>query len=236
MGLTSEQVHWAGGMCFALVALALIVHAAAPTHLGWAPWLLPALLVGYGIESALDPLIHGRALPTHYGAEAAQHLVQGGAVLLAGAVEWARLRGRLRRAGWGLMTPAALLVLAGVFLVHAQHDASVSPAVLAVQHRAFAVILGVAAFARAATALVSGAAPLRAGWLFALLTFGLQLLAYTERTPPHGASAAAMGVGVKSVVTTHNPADATRSCDGGAGRLTRRQWASPALRSAGLTA
>ena len=190
MGLTSEQVHWLGGACFVVVALALIAHAAAPTRARWAPWLLPALLVGYGVESALDPFVHGGAIPPNYAAETAQHLVQGGAMLLAGVVEWARLRGRLRGARWGLATPVALLVLAVVFLRHAQHDASVPPAVLMVQHRAFAATLGVAALARAAAALAPGAVELRAGWLFPLLAFGLQMLVYTERAPRHEMGAA----------------------------------------------
>jgi hypothetical protein len=185
VGLTSEQVHWLGGAYFVLVALALITHAVAPTRLRWAPWLLPALLVGYAAESVLDPLVHGRAIPWNYVAETAQHLVQGAAMLMAGVVEWARLRGRLRGVGWGLATPVALLVLAVVFLLHAQHDAAAPPAVLMVQHRAFAATLGVAALARAAAALAPGAVALRAGWLFPLLAFGLQMLAYTERAPRH---------------------------------------------------
>ena len=193
MGLTSEQVHWLGGACFVLVALLLLAHAVAPARVRWAPWLLPALLVGYALESALDPLIHGAAMPRGYAAETAQHLVQGGAMLLAGVVEWARLRGRLRGRAWGLATPAALLVLAGVFLVHAQHDASVPPAVLTVQHRAFAATLAVTALARAATALAPTVTVLRAGWLFPLLAFGLQMLAYTERAPHDGAAPAAHG-------------------------------------------
>lgn len=188
MGLTSEEVHWIGWACFALVALALMVHAVAPKRMPWAPWLLPALLLGYGLESAVDPWIHGRELPQHYALETSQHLVQGSVVLLAGVVEWARLRGRLLPRAWGLVTPFALLVVAGVFLVHAQHDVAVSPALLVVQHRAFAVCLTVAALARAAAVLVRDDAVLRAGWLFPLLAFGLLLLVYTERDSPQSAA------------------------------------------------
>lgn len=188
MGLTSEQVHWFGGACFTVVALLLMAYEWAPVRVPWAPGLLPALFVGYAVESALDPLIHGRAMPAHYATETAQHLGQGAAMLLAGVVEWARLRGRLRTAGWGLVTPAALLVVAVVFLRHAQHDAAASPAVLMVQHRAFAATLVVAGGARAAFVVAPRVVALRSAWLLPLLNFGLLLLAYTERAPRSGST------------------------------------------------
>lgn len=97
MGLTSEQVHWLGGGAFVLVALALIARETGVVRGGGWRWLLPVLLVGYGIESFVDVWVHGDAAPASYGAESQQHWVQGGAVLLAGLVEGMRLRGRLAR-------------------------------------------------------------------------------------------------------------------------------------------
>lgn len=183
MGLSSEQVHWFGGACFTLVALLQLVHGLVPDRIAWAPRLVPLLFIGYGLESALDPLIHGRAL-SHGSAEMAQHLAQGGAMFLAGLVEWRRLTpDRLSAVGWGLVTPAALLVVGVVFLVHAQHTASVSPEVLMIQHRAYAVTLLVAAAARAVFVLTPSAAAFRIAWLLPLLTFGLLLLSYTEQVP-----------------------------------------------------
>lgn len=199
MGLTSEQVHWIGGAAFAFVAVALLGHLIAPERLPWAPALLPALLIGYGLESFLDPFIHGGAAPANYGAETTQHLVQGTAAFAAGVIEWARLRGALTGAGWGMATPVALLVIAIVFLVHAQHDATVSPMVLMVQHRALAITLAVAAAARAATLLAPGVTALQGAWLLPLFVFGLLMLAYTERDRGMGGHAAPTVIGADTL-------------------------------------
>lgn len=48
MDLTSEQVHWIGGVAFVTVSLLMLVRASSLWRWQWIPWLLPALFVGYG--------------------------------------------------------------------------------------------------------------------------------------------------------------------------------------------
>lgn len=183
MGLTSEQVHWLGGTAFVVVALALILYEVGAWRARALPWLLPLLLVGYGLESFADLWVHGAAAPLDYGAESRQHLLQGAVVTTAGVIEALRLRGRLTHTLWGLAVPLALLVVAAVFWLHAQHDADVSPMLMMVQHRAFAVTLAAAALARALSLVRTPAvARFSSAWLLALLIFGMQLILYTEQT------------------------------------------------------
>jgi hypothetical protein len=181
MSLSSEQVHWLGGAAVLVVAIALLLHdLGVLSARGWT-WLLPVLLVLYGLESFMDPWIHGAAAPANYGAESAQHIVQGTAMFGGGVVEGLILLGILKRRVWMLAVPAALLVLAVVFLIHDQHAASVPPLVMEVQHRAFALTLFLAAALRAM--LLSSRPAVNAlgtGWLVLFLLFGLELLTYTE--------------------------------------------------------
>lgn len=87
MDLTSEQVHWIGGAAFVVVSLLMLVRASGLWRWQWIPWLLPALFVGYGLESVADVWIHGDAVPVNYAAETRQHLLQGGSLFVAGVVE-----------------------------------------------------------------------------------------------------------------------------------------------------
>ena len=180
MNLTSEQVHWLGGVAFVVVIGLLIAHHAGLARWRGIPWLLPVLLVGYGIESGLDWWIHGDARPEHYFAQALQHVLQGSAMLIAGLVEGARLRGRLQAAAWGYVLPAALTIVGIAFWAHSQHGAQVDPMVMMIQHRAFAIALVVAALMRTLEVARRRQGGLEGAWLAPLLIFGGMLLIYTE--------------------------------------------------------
>jgi hypothetical protein len=181
MGLTSEQVHWIGGAAFTLVALLCVLHETRHIKAAWVPYLLPALMIAYGIESFLDGFVHGSALPGNYAQESGEHFVQGGAMLIGGLGEWLRLRGRLRHSAWALLVPGALAVVGAFFWMHAQHDTTIPPIVLHIQHRLFAVTLWLAALARLITTWAPArTAGLASAWLAFLLMFGLELLLYTE--------------------------------------------------------
>jgi hypothetical protein len=191
MNLSSEQVHWLGGVAVLIVAIGLLLHdLGVLSARGWR-WLLPVFLVLYGLESFLDPWIHGTAAPENYGAESSQHIVQGTAMLGGGLVESLVLLGILKQRVWMLAVPISLVVLAVVFLVHEQHTARVPALVLEVQHRAFALTLFLTAVLRAM--LLSSRPAVNAlgrGWLVLFLLFGLELLAYTEGgsgSAPHAA-------------------------------------------------
>lgn len=180
MELTSEQVHWLGGVAFVVVIGLLIAQHAGLARWRGIPWLLPVLLVGYGIESGLDWWIHGDARPKHYFPQALQHVLQGSAMLIAGLVEGARLRGRLQAAAWGYVLPVALTIVGIAFWAHSQHGAQVDPMVMMIQHRAFAIALVVAALMRTLEIAGRRRGVLEGAWLAPLLIFGGMLLIYTE--------------------------------------------------------
>jgi hypothetical protein len=181
MNLSSEQVHWLGGVAVLIVASGLLLHdLGILSARGWR-WLLPVFLVLYGLESFMDPWIHGTAAPENYGAESSQHIVQGTAMLVGGLVESLVLLGILKQRVWMLAVPVSLVALAVIFLVHEQHTARVPALVLEVQHRVFALTLFLAAVLRAM--LLSSRPAVNAlgrGWLVLLLLFGLELTTYTE--------------------------------------------------------
>lgn len=182
MGLTSEQVHRLGGVAFTLVALLLLARRTQTINAAWIEWLLPALLVAYGVESFADLWVHGSAVPEAYAAESRQHLLQGAIVLAAGIVEGMLLYGVLRHPAWSAVLPIALMAVGLVFLLHAPHGASTGARTMVAQHRAFAIALFVAAAAKALAALpLSPLKVLETAWLVALLVFGLLLLTYTEQ-------------------------------------------------------
>jgi hypothetical protein len=188
MELSSEQVHWIGGFAFTAVAALLLLRSIR--HWNGPAWgyLLPALFMGYGLESLVDVWVHGQAVPPGYARESRQHLVQGGALLLAGTVELLIERRVLRAWAWRLAAPAALGVLALGFLFHAQHGLSeVAMAMMSAEHRGFAIALGVAAGARTLDvwwARNAGAdarrSPFADAWLMPLLVFGMLMLTYRE--------------------------------------------------------
>lgn len=180
MKLTSEQVHHYGGAAIVLVSLLLLLFQLGLVQWAWLPYLLPLLLVGYGLESFLDMWIHGSAAPARYGPETAQHLYQGAAVTVAGIVEALILLGIVQGPLWGLFLPAALAVIGTIFFFHAQHDAAAPEALLIVQHRVFALTLFVAAAAKAYSLIPGGGTAMASAWLLPLLLFGLEMLIYTE--------------------------------------------------------
>jgi len=185
MELTSEQVHWLGGGAFVAVATLSIGQGLGFWSTRWIPWLLPALMIGYGIESGADWWIHGEARPANYFMQALQHVAQGSAMLVAGVVEALRLRGTLKASAWGYALPIALVAVGIGFWLHSQHNTGVDPMVLMVQHRAIAISLVVTACARALdVALAARSHALTVGWWLPLLAFGLLMLTYTESSMP----------------------------------------------------
>lgn len=185
MNLTSEQVHWIGGAAFTIVALLLILYETRLVRASWLPYVLPLLLIGYGVESLIDPLVHGTAIPQNYAAESLQHVMQGTVMLIVGGVEWLRAKGRLKHHGWGLVLPLGLLGVGGLFMFHAQHEAGTPPLILLVQHRIFAVTLWVTAAAKSFAEWPNkNARAFSIAWLLPLLLFGLELLVYTEGGNP----------------------------------------------------
>ena len=181
MGLTSEQVHWiVGGVLIAASAL-LILRAIGKIQWPSLDYLVPSLLALLGLQLALDPLIHGAAAPGGYAQETAQHLFLGLLLIATSLAELIRIRRGAEGLARRLPLAAALLIAAGMFLFHAQHDSDVPMLLLMTQHRMIGATLAV----MAAIVLLDRSDPLRAGTRslgFALLTFllGAELMIYTE--------------------------------------------------------
>lgn len=192
--MTSTQGHWIPGLLVIAIALLAIVHEAGFFQRRWMAYVLPVALILLGVQGIVDKFMHGSAAPKNYGAETAQHVIQGAILLGAGIVELFRARQQLLHKAWGLVLPAALVFVGIVFLRHAQHDSAAPMLVLLVQHRTFGATLLLAAAVRTVSVL----GPQRAtGFSVAfptvLLLFGIQFTMYTEgegadAMPDHGGS------------------------------------------------
>lgn len=181
MGLTSEQVHWIGGVVLAAGALLVILREAGVLRADVLRYLVGAGLTLVGAAMLLDRFLHGEAAPQDYEAETAQHLIQGGVVLAVGIVELLRAADRLKRRAWALAFPAGVAAVAVMFLLHAQHAAAGPAELLIVQHRLFGATLLVGAVSGALVVIghERTQAFRMAGAVVALIA-ALQLLLYSE--------------------------------------------------------
>lgn len=181
MGLTSEQVHWIFGGVLIAASVPLILRAIGKVQWRSLDYLVPSLLALMGVELVLDPLVHGAAAPSGYAQETAQHLILGLMLIGTSLAELVRTRRGAEGLAWRLPLGGALLVAAGVFLFHAQHDSKVPMLLLMTQHR----MIGATLVVMAVAVLVDQSDPLRTGVRslgFALLTFllGAELMIYSE--------------------------------------------------------
>ncbi|MCX7587301.1 hypothetical protein [Phenylobacterium sp. 58.2.17] len=181
MGLTSEHVHWIFGAALIAVASLQIWRAHGKLTSRWLDFVVPLALVLFGLEMALDPLVHGAAKPGGYGAESAQHLVLGLILILGAAVEVVRVRKGLMTLAWRMPLILAVLIAAGLFAFHAQHDADAPMLLLMTQHRVIAATLLAAALALLISPLDGpDAGPRPVAFPLIILILGAQFLLYTE--------------------------------------------------------
>lgn len=181
MGLTSEQVHWMFGAVMVAGAALLLLRAIGRMRGRWVDFVVPALPFLFGVEMLVDPLVHGTALPENYFKEAAQHFALGVVLIAAAAAESVRVFRRQDTFIWRLPLAIALLVSAGVFLFHAQHDADVPMLLLMTQHRVIGATLAVAALAVLfASPAESNALRRPLAFPLLILVLGLEFLIYTE--------------------------------------------------------
>lgn len=179
MNMTSEQVHWLFGAVLVGAAVLLMLRDSGRLHAGWLDYVTPGLLLLFGVELLVDPLVHGAAVPENYAAEAAQHFALGLLLIGSAVAEMVRLKRRSEGWLWRLPFAATLMIAAGVFALHAQHDSAVPMVLLMAQHRVIAATL-------ATTSLVFLFASPRAGgpapsaFAVLILLLGFELLLYTE--------------------------------------------------------
>lgn len=185
MNLTSEQVHWLFGGALVVAAVLLILRGNQRIASRWLDYVTPGLLLLFGIELLLDPLVHGSAVPANYAAETAQHFAFGLVLIAAAGGEMVRVRRDGDGWAWRLPLAVALLTGAGVFAFHAQHDSQVPMILLVAQHRVIAatLLLSALAFVIAPPRRDEGRP---SAFAFLVLLLGLELLLYTEGTSLFG--------------------------------------------------
>jgi hypothetical protein len=114
------MVHWAFAAGILFVALCLLCEAVVGTEVwrmrAWRAYLWPSVAFGLGV--LLWPV-------TAFFTNSAIHMYAHGSwaesLMLAGGVELALVRGRLRAPLWRLVWPLAFAVAGGAFLVHEQN-------------------------------------------------------------------------------------------------------------------
>lgn len=117
----SEHVHWLFAVGFLLVGLCLLGEVIVGTEVwqrrAWRAYLWPGLAFGLGLM--LWPVMVFFTTST-------LHMIAHGAwaevLTLAGAIELARVRGKIHGDGWSLAMAVALAVSGLAFLVHEQND------------------------------------------------------------------------------------------------------------------
>jgi hypothetical protein len=178
MDLTSEQVHWIYGAVLVSAAVLLIARESRRLEAGWLDYVTPTLLLLFGLELVVDPLVHGAASPTNYGRETAQHFALGLLLIASAGAEIVRVWRRGEGWPWRLPFAATLMLAAAAFAFHAQHDSSAPMILLTAQHRVIAATLALASL----TFLFAPPGSVRAPSAFSVLIvlLGLELLLYTE--------------------------------------------------------
>ena len=113
----AETAHWIAASVALLVGLLLIAEAIVGTEVfrrrAWRAYLFPVLVV---VSSVLLWVI--TVFSTFSTMHLLAHALWAQAALLAGAVELALVRGKLRSPNWSLVPAFALLVSGIAFLVH----------------------------------------------------------------------------------------------------------------------
>jgi hypothetical protein len=191
MSLTSEQVHWLFGLLLVVTAILLILRSLGFLNGRWPDYIIPLALAVFGIELAIDPLVHGEALPANYAGEMAQHFVISGVLLAASIAELLRVAKRGRTLWWRLPLAIALALTAGILWLHTQHDMGPPTLLLTTQHRMIGTTIAAAALAVLFTAVRDNAEDDDKSIALPLLilALGVQLLAYTEASNLPGMTA-----------------------------------------------
>ena len=178
MMLDPVLVHQIFGALVLGFATAMLLRALKVIRGYWSEYLPASALVTLGALLAADPWIfHGGS----FGSEGNQHVAQGLIALVAGGLEWFRVRRRSRNMLLLLVVPLVLSALGLAFLWHPQHAGGDMLAQIA-QHRVMGVTLLFAALLKLiASFRHQGAEWAQSGWALVLIVFAFELLLYIER-------------------------------------------------------
>lgn len=203
-GITSETMHKIYGATIVGVSTTLLLEDVGAFDAPQLRYAVPTLAITAGAFLTIDPLLHGSAAPSNYGAETRQHLVMGGLLMTLGSVDLAHEAAWLDHWSWGLALPAGLLASGASFFFHAQHGSPAQHELLTVQHRMLGVTIAVAAVSKALAAVpaTDGSNEARwpqfeTAWMIAGGLAGFQLLLYSEgrREPSSSPAHHALSVG-----------------------------------------
>jgi len=116
-----ETAHWIAGAIALLVGLLLIAEVLVGTEVfrrrAWRAYLFPAVVIGWSVLLWVITVFS-----TFSTMHLLAHSVWAQAALVAGAVELALVRGKLRSSLWSLVPASALLVSGVAFLVHEPNE------------------------------------------------------------------------------------------------------------------
>ena len=178
-----EAAHWVAGSVSLLVGLLLISEALVGPEVfrrrAWRAYLFPGVVL---VSSVLLWVI--TIFSTFSTLHLLAHAVWAQAALLAGAVQLALVRGKLRSPAWSLVPAVALLVSGAAFLVHEPNSWLYSRS--AFLHHAIGWMLVVAALFPLGQALRPRQLVWRLGFALTFVLLAVLLFADRDAAPIFG--------------------------------------------------
>jgi hypothetical protein len=179
----AETAHWIAAAVALLIGLLLLAEAIVGTDVfrrrAWRAILFPAVVIASSI--GLWVIVVFSTFSTMH---LLAHALWAQAALLAGAVELAVVRGKLRSPSWSLVPGLALLVSGLAFLVHEQNPWLYSRS--AFLHHAIGWMLVVTALAPLGQALRPRQVIWRAGFALTFVLLAILLFADRDAAPIFG--------------------------------------------------
>lgn len=179
----AETAHWLAAAFALLLGLVLVSEVIVGTSVfrkrPWRAYLWPSLALGSGVFLWLITIFS-----TFSTIHLLAHALWAEAAMIAGGVELAVVRGKLRSPHWSLVTAAALLVSGAAFLVHEPNPWLYSRA--AFLHHVIGWMLVVGALFPIGQALRPRWPVWRAGFALTFIVLALLLFADRDAAPIFG--------------------------------------------------
>ena len=179
----AETAHWLAAAFVLFLGLVLVSEVIVGTKVfrkrAWRAYLWPSLALGSGVLLWVITIFS-----TFSTMHLVAHALWAEAAMIAGGVQLAVVRGKLRSPHWSLVTAAALLVSGAAFLVHESNPWLYSRA--AFLHHAIGWMLVVAALLPVGEAVRPRWSLWRAGFALTFIVLALFLFADRDAAPIFG--------------------------------------------------